>query len=155
VLRAWVRGYAAPDAGLGKLPPRRSDWLITTSLAASDRSIVMTTLMAVPLGDGDDDVVLFEVDPSEVPGELVLAADEPGKAIARASETLDDALTRLRPTLKRIVDTLHGLAPQETEVEFGLKIGGEYGFIIAKGTAEVNFVIRMHWSAEQPMAEKP
>ena len=114
----------------------------------------MTTLMAVPLGHGDDDVVLFEVDPSEVPGELVLAADEPGKAVARASETLDDALTRLRPTLKRIVDTLQGLAPKETEVEFGLKIGGEYGFIIAKGTAEVNFVIRMHWKAEEPKAEQ-
>jgi hypothetical protein len=110
----------------------------------------MTYLMAVPLGQGDDDIVLFEVDPSEVPGELVLASDEPGKAVARAGGTLDEALGRLRPTLKRIVETLHDLAPRETEIEFGLKVGGETGFIIAKGTAEVNFVIRMHWKAEQP-----
>jgi hypothetical protein len=109
----------------------------------------MSSLMAVPLGHDDDDVVLFEVDPSEIPGELVLATDEPGRAIAKASGTLDDALARLRPTLKRIVGTLNDLAPRETEVEFGLKIGGETGFIIAKGTAEVNFVIRMHWQAEK------
>jgi hypothetical protein len=30
-------------------------------------------------------------------------------------------------------------------VEFGLKIGGEAGVIIAKGTAEVNFTVRVSW----------
>jgi Trypsin-co-occurring domain 1 len=33
------------------------------------------------------------------------------------------------------------LAPDETTVDFGLKIGGETGVIVAKGTAEVNFLV--------------
>jgi hypothetical protein len=37
------------------------------------RSLAMTYLMAVPLGQADDSIVLFEVDPAEVPGELVLS----------------------------------------------------------------------------------
>ena len=32
-------------------------------------------------------------------------------------------------------------------MEFGLKIGGETGVIVAKGTAEVNFTIRMSWKS--------
>ena len=45
---------------------------------------------------------------------------------------------------------LKEVAPAEAEVEFGLKIGGETGVIVAKGTAEVNFVVRMTWKASEP-----
>jgi len=108
----------------------------------------MTYLMQVAVSADADDVVLFEVDPEEVPGEFVLASDEPGKAMAKAPQSLDKSLQQLRPVLKRIVATLHELAPEHTEVEFGIKIGGETGFIIAKGTAEVNFTVRMSWTSE-------
>jgi hypothetical protein len=37
---------------------------------------------------------------------------------------------------------LKELAPDESETEFGLKVGEETGLVIAKGTAQVNFVIR-------------
>lgn len=33
-------------------------------------------------------------------------------------------------------------------MEFGVKIGGETGMIIAKGTAEVNFKIALSWKPE-------
>jgi hypothetical protein len=36
-------------------------------------------------------------------------------------------------------------SPDECGVEFGLKLGGETGVIVAKGTAEVNFVITLTW----------
>jgi hypothetical protein len=40
---------------------------------------------------------------------------------------------------------LREVIPGETTVQFGLKMGGETGMIIAKGTAEVNFAVTMSW----------
>jgi Trypsin-co-occurring domain 1 len=41
--------------------------------------------------------------------------------------TLEGALAKLRPSLKKVVQLLKELSPDETVVEFGLKIGGETG----------------------------
>jgi len=108
----------------------------------------MGYLLALPVDSGSDDVLLFEVDRSEVASDLVLASDDPAKAADRARVTLEGALDRLKPSLQKIVHLLKEMSPDETTVEFGLKIGGETGVIIAKGTAEVNFAIRMSWKAE-------
>jgi len=37
------------------------------------------------------------------------------------------------------------MAPTEAAIEFDLKVGGETGFIIAKGRADVNFVVHLCW----------
>ena len=41
-------------------------------------------------------------------------------------------------------------APEHFTVEFGVKLGGETGIILAKGTAEVNLKITMTWDREIP-----
>jgi Trypsin-co-occurring domain 1 len=102
-------------------------------------------LLAVPVEEGSDDVVVFEVDRSTIMEDQVLASREPGLVVARTRTTLEEALTHLKPSLSKIVHTLHGTAPDEMEVEFGLKMGGETGVIVAKGTAEVNFRITLCW----------
>lgn len=107
----------------------------------------MSYLLGVPVGEGTDDVVVFEVDRSEVSDDLVLASAEPGKVAARARTTLEEALTDLKPSLAKVVGVLREMAPVEMTVEFGVKIGGETGVIIAKGTAEVNFKVTMSWKA--------
>ena len=107
----------------------------------------MAYLLGLPVEADSDDVLVFEVDRTEVSGDLVLASTDPDKAADRARVTLEEALTKLKPSLQKIVHLLKELAPDETEVEFGLKIGGETGMIIAKGTAEVNFAIRMSWKS--------
>ena len=94
-----------------------------------------------------NDVVVFEVDRGEVPNDLVLASVEPGKVAATARTTLEDALDHLKPSLVKVVSVLRELAPAEVTMEFGIKMGGETGVIIAKGTAEVNFKVTMSWSA--------
>jgi Trypsin-co-occurring domain 1 len=99
------------------------------------------------LADGDE-VLVFEVDRSEVSDDLVLASAEPGKVADRARVTLEDALAKLKPSLSKVVHLLKEMSPDEAEVEFGLKIGGETGVIIAKGTVEANFSVRMSWKAE-------
>ena len=107
----------------------------------------MAYLLGLPVDAASDDVIVFEVDRSEVSDELVLASDEPGKVADRARVTLDEALAKLKPSLHRMVHLLKEMSPDEAMVEFGLKIGGETGVIIAKGTAEVNFTVRMSWKS--------
>ena len=106
----------------------------------------MTVLLQLPLDDGPDGAsVLVEADPSEIAGGLTLASSEPGKAVAKATESLSQSLERLEPLLKSVKDTLAAASPDHCSVEFGLKFGGETGIVIAKGTAEVNLTITMSW----------
>jgi Trypsin-co-occurring domain 1 len=105
-------------------------------------------LLGVPVGADSDDVLVFEVDRSEASDDLILASGEPGKVADRARVTLEEALAKLKPSLHKVVHLLREMSPDEAVVEFGLKIGGETGVIIAKGTAEVNFTVRMSWRSE-------
>lgn len=107
----------------------------------------MALLMSLPVEAGSDEMLVVEVDRTEVSEDLVLAS-EPGKVAARAQVTLEEALSRLKPSLCKVVDLLKELSPDRTAVEFGLKLGGETGAIIAKGTAEVNFKVTMSWGNE-------
>jgi Trypsin-co-occurring domain 1 len=105
----------------------------------------MERLLGVQLEAGSDDIIVFEVDSHEIHDDLVLASSEPSKLADRARITLEESLEKLRPSLTKIVHLLKDLSPDETVLEFGMKIGGETGVIIAKGTAEVNFSVRMSW----------
>ena len=108
------------------------------------RGGLVAILVGVPVEAGNDEILVVEVDPGEVSGDLVLAS-EPGKVAARAQVTLEEALAKLKPSLGKVVGLLKDLSPDATVVEFGLKMGGETGVIVAKGTAEVNFTVRLSW----------
>jgi hypothetical protein len=104
-------------------------------------------LLSLSVEPGSEDVLVVEVDSSEVSDDLVLAS-VPGKVTARAQVSLEEALTKLKPSLQKVVHLLKEMSPDQTVVEFGLKVGGETGVIIAKGTAEVNFKVTMSWGHE-------
>lgn len=108
----------------------------------------MSYLLGLPVEADSDDVLVFEVDRGEISDDLVLASPEPGAIAARAQVTLEEALAKLKPSLQKVIHLLKEMSPDETVVEFGLKMGGETGVIIAKGTAEVNFTVRMSWKPE-------
>ena len=109
----------------------------------------MTVLVQVPVGDGEDGtVVLVEADREEIPGGLTLAAPEPGQAAARAGRSLSASLEQIEPVLRTVKDKLVASGPEQFTVEFGVKLGGETGLILAKGTAEVNLKITMTWSRQ-------
>nr|SBO98168.1 hypothetical protein BN4615_P7684 [Nonomuraea gerenzanensis] len=99
--------------------------------------------MAVPVELADGDVVVFEVDGDLAGPDLDLAAGD--GVVARARTSLDIALRSLKPAVSRIVDTVRESAPSEIEIEFGLKISAESTVVVAKGTTEVNFVVRAVW----------
>lgn len=123
-----------PSAGVSKLS-RRSD--------------AVTVLMQVPLDDAEGGgTVLVEADRGDIPGGLTLASPEPGQAAARAAQSLSASLEQLEPVLRTVKDKLVAAAPEHFTVEFGVKLGGETGIIVAKGTAEVNLKITMTWDRQ-------
>jgi hypothetical protein len=105
----------------------------------------MADLIEFTVADDTDAVVTFEVDPAEVPDDLVLASRDGESVVGRARVTLEKVLDDLRPSLERVLATVKGLSPTEATVQFGLKVGGETGVIVAKGTAEANFTITLAW----------
>ena len=109
----------------------------------------MTVLMQVPLDDAEGGgAVLVEADRDDIPGGLTLASPQPGQAAARAAQSLSASLEQLEPVLRTVKDKLVATAPEHFTVEFGVKLGGETGMIVAKGTAEVNLKITMTWDRE-------
>ncbi|MFF4985451.1 CU044_2847 family protein [Streptomyces sp. NPDC001046] len=100
-------------------------------------------LFTMALDNGSGETAVFEVDADQAGSDLELAAG--GDIVARARISVSEALDHVRPVLARVVDATRDLGPQEVEIQFGLKMGGEAGVIIAKGTAEVNFAVRMVW----------
>jgi hypothetical protein len=112
---------------------------------------VVPVLLEVSLDDGGGSL-LVEVDRADLPGGLVLASPKPGEAAAKAARTLAESLERLEPVLRTVKDRLAASAPEAFEVKFGVKLAGETGIILAKGTAEVNFEITMKWGGRDPEA---
>ncbi|MGW6982315.1 CU044_2847 family protein [Streptomyces sp. NPDC054932] len=104
----------------------------------------MEHLLTIPLDDQDDGVAVFEVSGDLNGSDLELAAG--GNLATRTRVTLQEALDQVKPTLTRVSEMVRELGPQEAEIEFGLKMGGETGVVIAKGTAEVNFAVRLVWT---------
>jgi hypothetical protein len=109
----------------------------------------MTVLVQVPVDtDESTALVLVEADRGDIPGGLALASPEPGQPAARAARSLSASLEQLEPVLRTVKDKLVAAAPEHFTVEFGVKLGGETGIILAKGTAEVNLKITMTWDRE-------
>lgn len=65
----------------------------------------------------------------------------------RASQTFEDAISRVRPAAEAIVAQLRGLAaaPDEVGVEFGLALSAEAGAFIAVASTAANFKVSLTW----------
>lgn len=114
-------------------------------------------LMRVLIGDEDgetgNDVILAEVDPGDVGDGVRLAADDlSGRDVTQAPQTLARAFDRLQPALSTMLMKLRSAeqAPDEIQMAFGLKLGGETGLIFTKGTAEATFAVTVTWAKPAP-----
>ncbi len=90
-------------------------------------------------GDG----LLFEVE-DDAYGLETIARNDAG--VVEAGERLEDAIAKARPTIRTIVEALRELAPDEHEIEFGIKLSAEAGVVVAKTAVEGHFTIKLHWS---------
>ncbi|MDR7276618.1 CU044_2847 family protein [Catenuloplanes atrovinosus] len=102
----------------------------------------MTQVLVMPLDDGGS--VLVEV-PDE-PGSLANAG-RATEAITNATETLQQALARVRPAAAAIRDSIREMVdpPERIGVEFGVRVTAEAGVVIAKAKSEANFTVRLEW----------
>ncbi|MFQ5793665.1 MAG: CU044_2847 family protein [Candidatus Bipolaricaulia bacterium] len=106
----------------------------------------MKHLIEFPLDGGGSIVV--EVDEPE--GGMVRAA-RPGEIAAKASQTFEDALERIKPAASAIIAKLRDLSesPDEVDVEFGLKLSADLGAFIASAGAEANFNVTLTWKRKE------
>jgi hypothetical protein len=104
----------------------------------------VAVLLQVPVENGI--VLLVEVEREDIPSDLVLASPRSGGVAAKATRSLGEALEQLGPVLQTIRTRLLTQAPDQFSVEFGVKLGGETGLVLAKGTAEANLKFTMTWN---------
>ena len=100
----------------------------------------MIELVEFPL-DADGSVFV-EVDvPEEEQATRIGISDK----LKTASASFEKSLAVLQPVGRAIVQQLRDLGPQEVSLEFGFKMSGEQGIILAKAGVEANFKVTLTW----------
>ncbi len=97
----------------------------------------------MPLADGE--AVLVEVEAYE---DGIVRAGRSGEVIATASESLQDALDRLRPRAQPVVGKFRDLAerPDAITVEFGVCWTAKATMVVAHAGGEANFKVVLQWN---------
>ena len=115
------------------------------------------TVMRIQVDGASDDYVEVEVDTdSDEVRPLARNRAEP----LLANTNLSAALDTVRPVLALVVDKLQAVDPavDEIGVQVGLRVGGETGLLIVRGSAEATFGITMTWrrrAHDQPASPTP
>ena len=70
-----------------------------------------------------------------------------GDVIERAQKTFEEAVGRVQPAVRAMVDQLTSMArrPSEVTVEFGIDLHAEAGAFIAQSGAKANFTVKLSW----------
>ncbi|SRR5579875_127894 len=68
--------------------------------------------------------------------------------IARARQTLEEALGKVLPATKSVVEKVREAAgkPDEIEISFGINLSTAVGAFIAAAGTEANFCVTMRWT---------
>jgi hypothetical protein len=101
----------------------------------------MADVVRYQVGDGSS--VLVEVDEDTYGVENVARGSD---GVLNAGERLESALASVRAAAQATLDTLTKLSPETVEVEFGIKLAGQAGALIAKTSAEGHFTVKLTWS---------
>ena len=91
----------------------------------------------------DGSTMLVEVDDDAFGVERV--ARRRGGGVIEAGERLEEVLARARSTIGAVVDSVRSFAPDEYEIEFGLKLNAEAGAVVARTAVEGHFTIKLVW----------
>jgi Trypsin-co-occurring domain 1 len=103
----------------------------------------MKRLVEFPLEEGGSIVV--EVDEPETGGTVRAGRED---KIEQARETFEDALNKVLPATKTVVEKVRGMAskPDEIEVTFGVNLSTMAGAVIASASAAANFGVTVRWT---------
>tara|TARA_R110002111_G_scaffold164386_3_gene230596 strand:- start:60157 stop:60480 length:324 start_codon:yes stop_codon:yes gene_type:complete len=104
----------------------------------------MVQLVEFDIGEGA--TVIVEVDGIAPSGQRPVGRSNVAQ---KAAQGFDQALDSLRPVVSNIIGKLKEMrAPNEIKIEFGFKLNGELGAIIAKTEAEGNFKLSLTWKSD-------
>ena len=103
----------------------------------------MKHLVEFPLEEGGSIVV--EIDEPETSGTVRAGRED---KIEKARETFEDALNKVLPVTKTVVEKLRGMEsrPDEIEVTFGVNLSTMVGAVIASASAAANFGVTVRWT---------
>jgi hypothetical protein len=103
----------------------------------------VTRFVEVPLSSGGS----LTVEVEDGGGGRTMRGGGDGSAlIERSTHTLEESLDGVGGALENIVSELrHAPEVKAIDVELGLKVSGEAGFVVAKGAAEANFRVLVRW----------
>jgi hypothetical protein len=108
----------------------------------------------VEFGVAGGETIFVEVDepeiksPSSGSGQTMRGKEQQAsQTIEKASLSFESALGKIKPVAEAFIHTLGSLskAPDEMEVEFGLKLTAEAGAVVAAVGAEVNYKVTLKW----------
>ena len=102
---------------------------------------MVDTVMRYQVGSGSS--VLVEIDEDTYGVEAVSRISD---GVVEVGQRLESALGSVRDAARATLDALTKLGPETVEVEFGIKLAGEAGAMIAKTSAEGHFTVRLTWS---------
>ncbi|MGH3717839.1 MAG: CU044_2847 family protein [Pseudonocardiaceae bacterium] len=89
--------------------------------------------------------VLVEVDEDNLGIERVSRGRD---GVVEAGRRLTEVLGSVRDAARESMDVLRTLSPDRIELEFGVKLAGEAGAIIAKTAAEGHFTVKLTWTPD-------
>jgi hypothetical protein len=68
--------------------------------------------------------------------------------VVEAGRRLEDALASVRDAASASLKVLSTLSPDAMEIEFGIKLAGEAGALIAKASTEGHFTVKLSWTPD-------
>lgn len=105
----------------------------------------MTEVLRYEVGSG---TVLVEAEDNSY------GVDHPARneqGVLNVSRRPEDALGSVRPAAQAALDAMSELSPELVQIEFGVKLAGDAGALIAKSTADAHFILRMSWTPTSPL----
>ena len=106
----------------------------------------MKHLVEFPLEEGGS--VVVEIDESETGGTVRAGRED---KIEKARETFEDALNKVLPATKSVVEKLRDMEsrPDEIEVTFGVNLSTMAGAVIASASTAANFGVTVRWTGKE------
>lgn len=109
----------------------------------------MTEILRYEVGSG---TVLVEVADDSFGVERP-ARNEQG--ITDAGRRLEDALAAIRPAANAAAEVLKEIGAEHLELQFGVKLAGEAGAIIAQNCSEAHFIVKLSFAHRPPAQLSP
>ena len=77
------------------------------------------------------------------------------QGITDAGRRLEDALAAIRPAANAAAEVLKEVGAEHLELQFGVKLAGEAGAIIAQNCSEAHFIVTLSFAHTPPAQLSP